>query len=66
MSSKKCANTKVSKEDLLSEVELEVMMGLRDSFAGKGKKANEKEDNKEYLFCKSLTADLMVLPTEYE
>lgn len=30
------------------------------------KEKRETKENKEYLFCKSLTADLMTLPTEYE
>ena len=41
-------------------------MGLRYFFAGKKKKANETEENKEFLFCNSLTVDLMALPTKYE
>lgn len=56
----------MSKEDLTSEVELQVMMGLRYSFAEKRRKANKTEKNKAYLFCKSLTAGLMTLLTKYE
>ena len=41
-------------------------MGLRDSFAEKRKTANETEENKEYLFCKSVNADIMPLPAEFE
>ena len=66
MSGKKRANTKLSKGDLTSEVKLEVKMGLRYFFAEKKKKANETEDNKKFLFRKSLTVDLMALPTKYE
>lgn len=42
------------------------MMGLIDSFVEKRERVYGTEENKEYLFCKSLTADLMTLPTEYE
>lgn len=42
------------------------MMGLIDSFVEKRERVCGKEEKKEYLFCKSLTADLMTLPTEYE
>ena len=45
---KKRANTMVSKDELTSELKLEFRMGLRDSFAEKRKKANEKEENKDY------------------
>ena len=50
MSGTKRANTKLSKEDLTSEVKLEVKMGLRFFFPEKKKKANETEDNKKFLF----------------
>ena len=42
------------------------MMGLIDSFVEKRERVYGTEENKEYLFCKGLTADLMTLPTEYE
>ena len=41
-------------------------MGLRCFFTKKKKKANETEESKDFLFCKSLTVDLMALPTKYE
>lgn len=42
------------------------MMGLIDSFVEKRERVYGTEENKEYLFCKSLTAHLMALFTESE
>ena len=48
MYGKKRTSTKVSKEDLTSEIELDVMTDLRDIFAENRKRTNETEENKEY------------------
>ena len=66
MFGKKRANTKLSNKDLTSEVKLEVKISLRYIFAEKKKNTNETKENKEFLFCKCLTVDLMALPTKYE
>ena len=48
MYGKKRTSTKVSKEDLTSKIELDVMTDLRDIFAENRKRTNETEENKEY------------------